>query len=97
LTYGFARIPRLAISATSIRRWAVSELVVGVAALRQLGMIGSEMLVVVKALLRCQSWVFRFIFKESTLTHAEAVATNRRTVAWIFIMEVVGIGFVLRW
>jgi hypothetical protein len=97
LTYAFASIPRLSISATSVRRWAVSELVVGVAALRQLGMIGSEMLVVIKALLICQPWIFRIFFEESTLTQAEAVATSRRIVAWIFIMEVVGIGFVLRW
>jgi hypothetical protein len=54
MTYVLAGVPRLTIRATSLRRRAVSPLVVRITALSELGVIRSEMFVVVEALLRFQ-------------------------------------------
>jgi hypothetical protein len=54
MTYVLAGVPRLTICATSLSRRAVTPLVVRITALSELGVVRSEMFVVVEALLRFQ-------------------------------------------
>jgi hypothetical protein len=58
-TYVLAGIPRLTIGATSLGRWAVSPLVVGITAFSQLGMVRGKVFVMIEALLRFQVSVSR--------------------------------------
>ena len=53
-TYVLAGVPGLTIGATSLGRWAVSPLVVGITAFSQLSMVRSKVLVMIEALLRFQ-------------------------------------------
>jgi hypothetical protein len=62
-TYVLAGIPRLAISATPGLDWAVSPLVVGITTLSELGVVRSEMFVVIEALLRLQVSVTVYALK----------------------------------
>ena len=51
-TYVLAGVPRLTIGATSLGRWAVSPLVVGITAFSQLGMVRGKVFIMIEALLR---------------------------------------------
>lgn len=51
-SYTLAGVPRLTICATSVRRRAIPELIAGVTALSELGVVRGKMLIVIETLLK---------------------------------------------
>jgi len=68
-TYILAGVPCLTIRATSGLDWAVSRLVVGITAFRELSMVRGEMLVAFEALLRLRVSVSVNTLFEKNLTY----------------------------